>query len=70
MQINKTGFGNAVPPSKEHVVIYFLQKELSETEAIRFYNHFQKKKWKNQRHKKIANWKVAAWDWILKLCFQ
>ena len=66
MQMNNEGAGTAVPPLKQHVVVYFQQKEATEAEALVFYNHYQKRKWKNGRHKKMANWKVAAWEWLLK----
>jgi hypothetical protein len=60
------GFGNSVPPSTEHVIIYFLQKDSSQAEATAFYDHHKKRKWMNRRHQKISNWKICAWDWILK----
>ena len=58
------GLGKTVPPNREHVIIYFLQKNIAETHAISFYDHFQKKKWRNQRNRKLSNWKIAAWEWI------
>jgi len=59
------GLGTSVPPLKEHVLIYFLQKNSSEAEAIFFYDQFQKRKWKNKRNRKVANWKTAAWCFLL-----
>jgi hypothetical protein len=57
------GFGNSVPPLMEHVIIYFLQKNSSQASA--FFDHYKKRKWKNKRRQKIANWKICAWEWIL-----
>ncbi|MCW3118279.1 MAG: hypothetical protein JWM28_2361 [Chitinophagaceae bacterium] len=61
------GMGTSVPPLKKHVLIYFSQKNIPETVALNFYDYFQKKRWRNQRCVKMANWKIAAWNWILNL---
>jgi hypothetical protein len=61
------GLGVSVPPLKDHVVIYFLEKKASQSEAFNFYDHFQKRHWKNNRDTRLANWKNAAWQWILNL---
>ena len=65
MKNKQFGAGNTVPPIKEHVIIYFSQKNVQEIEALNFYNHFNKRKWKNNRNRKVNNWKVIAWEWIL-----
>jgi hypothetical protein len=65
MKNESVGKGTAVPPTKNHVLIYFLQKGAQEENAMKFYAHFQKKKWKNNRNTKLNNWKTAAWNWIL-----
>jgi hypothetical protein len=65
MKNKEVGKGTSVPPSKEHVMIYFLQKNATYSEAVNFYQYFQRKKWKNNRSKRISNWKIAAWNWIL-----
>jgi hypothetical protein len=65
MKNESVGMGTAVPPSKNHVLINFLQKGAQEDNALNFYEHFQKKKWKNKRSNKLGNWKIAAWNWIL-----
>ncbi|MCQ6958777.1 hypothetical protein [Mucilaginibacter aquariorum] len=65
---NKTnGFGTSVPPLKDHVLIYFLQKGAKEEDALNFYGHFHKRKWRNNRHAQLCNWKIAAWNWILNI---
>jgi len=66
MDSNVKGLGKNVPPSKEHVVIYFLQKGCSEQNALEFYQYFKDKDWKNNQNKQLSNWKMAAWEWILK----
>jgi type III secretory pathway component EscR len=65
MKNESVGMGTAVPPTKNHVLIYFLQKGAQEENALNFYAHFQKKKWKNNKNTKLNNWKIAAWNWIL-----
>lgn len=65
---NKTvGFGTSVPPSKDHVLIYFLQKGAKEEDALNFYGHFHKRNWRNNRQAQLCNWKIAAWNWILNI---
>ena len=59
------GSGNSIPPLKEHVIIYFLEKGCLESDAVDFYQYFNKRKWKNKMHKQIPNWKAAAWNWML-----
>ena len=58
---------NGVPPLKQHVIIYFSEKNIHETEALSFYYHYQNLRWKNGRNRPIVNWKVKAWEWILNL---
>ena len=65
MEIEAVGMGTSVPPSKEHVQIYFSQKGAPDSAALDFYNFFNARKWRNQRRKKIPNWKFAAWIWII-----
>ncbi len=65
MKHKKMGMGASVPPLKNHVVIYFSQKNIQEVEALNFYKHFSKRKWKNKRNEKVNNWKIIAWEWIL-----
>lgn len=60
------GLGKSIPPLKEYVKIYFLQKGCSEYEAMEFYRYFDAKQWTNNRGKILSNWKMAAWEWILK----
>ena len=62
----KQSIGKSIPPLKEHVVIYFLQKGCSENLALDFFRHFDERKWRNLQGDSLSNWKVNAWDWILK----
>ena len=65
MRNEPDGTGTSVPPSKKQVLIYFSQKDAPVENACKFYEHFQKRKWKNDRKTKLSNWKIAAWNWIL-----
>ncbi|MBN9293613.1 MAG: hypothetical protein J0G96_06505 [Flavobacteriia bacterium] len=58
-----TGYGQCVPPQKPHVIIYFLEKGLSEKKAIDFFEQYAKRKWLNNQGNRIKNWKVHAWEW-------
>lgn len=64
--ISNDGFGKNIPPLKKYVLIYFSQKGLSEPEAIHFFDHFNQKNWSNHQGKILSNWKMTAWEWILK----
>ncbi len=59
------GFGKDIPPTKEHVIIYFIQKGCVAQNALNFYSYFSEKNWKNNRGNLLSNWKRAAWEWIL-----
>lgn len=58
------GYGAAVPPSLQHVKIYFDQKGLTEKAAEDFYLHYKARKWKTEKGCPIRNWKVAAANWM------
>ena len=60
------GSGKQVPPLKDHVFIYFIEKGASEKLADGFFQHYTDLQWKTNRLKPLSNWKVAAWEWILK----
>jgi len=57
------GFGQQVPPLKKFVFIYFAQKGIPESEADRFFRHYDACGWKNAEHKPIQNWKTLACEW-------
>jgi len=58
------GFGLIIPPAKQHVIIYFMQKGQEEISALQFYHTYSIENWCNKRGQKIKNWKMHAWDWI------
>ena len=60
------GSGKNVPPCRELVVIYFLEKGMSAAMAVDFFAHFDSRKWLNHRNCLLANWKTTAWEWIMK----
>ncbi|EOZ95346.1 hypothetical protein A33Q_3266 [Indibacter alkaliphilus LW1] len=62
-QISK-GYGVGVPPDLHFVKIYFCQKGLTASRALKFYSHFEKIGWKTKTGKPVKNWKALANDWI------
>lgn len=60
----RIGYGKCVPPAKDHVVIYFLEKGKSEKQALDFFELLSIRRWKNLRGETISNWKVHAWEYI------
>jgi hypothetical protein len=58
------GFGSDVPPDKGQVMIYFLQKGYPESDALKFYVHYNNRLWRNAGGDLISDWKCLAWQWI------
>lgn len=58
------GLGHIIPPSIEHVLIYFCQKKRDEDEAYAFFDYYSAREWQNKKGEKIKDWKVHAWGWI------
>lgn len=54
-----------IPPPLETVKSYFLQKQSTELEAEKFFNHFQSNGWLVGGRTKMKNWHAAARNWIL-----
>jgi hypothetical protein len=67
MRNKQNGLGTSMPPLKQHVIIYFSHKDVSEVEALKFFKYFTQRKWKTKRNKKVMNWKFVAWIWILNI---
>lgn len=60
------GSGKNVPPVKEDIIIYFLEKVAPAGLATQFFNYFEDRNWKNNKGNPLSNWKTAAWEWIFK----
>ncbi|MFB9843911.1 hypothetical protein [Mucilaginibacter ginsenosidivorans] len=63
----QAGLGDQVPPVWEHVLIFFDQAGLPETEARRFYQHYQEMQWQGLKGGLIRNWKTKAQEWIWEI---
>jgi len=64
MEKSSQGNGKNVPPKKEHVAIYFIQKEMTSIEVEEFYDYYQSKGWKDKSGLPLKNWKTMACEWI------
>ncbi|WP_395060379.1 transcriptional regulator [Flavobacterium sp.] len=53
------------PASLKDTQNYFLEKNYSEIEAEKFYNHFQSNGWLVGGKSKMKDWKAAARNWML-----
>jgi hypothetical protein len=60
----KAGYGRDLPPSMEHVRIYFSQKGLDYKQADFFYQLNQDCNWTDHKGQPVKNWKTLACDWI------
>lgn len=54
-----------IPPILEDVLPFFKEKNNSEIEAQKFYNHFQSNGWLVGGKSKMRDWKAAARNWML-----
>lgn len=55
----------STPSNLKEVQIYFLEKNYSEIEGEKFYNHFQSNGWLVGGKSKMKNWQAAARNWML-----
>ena len=56
---------NAIPPELSNVIIFFKEKNTTQIDAEKFYNHFQSNGWLVGGKSKMKDWKAAARNWIL-----
>lgn len=54
-----------IPPILEDILPFFKEKNNSEIEAQKFYNHFQSNGWLVGGKSKMKDWKAAARNWML-----
>jgi hypothetical protein len=54
-------------PPLEHVIIYFVEKNFSELEAEKFFNHFESNGWLVGGRSPMRDWKAAARNWMLNI---
>ncbi|WP_068472084.1 hypothetical protein [Saccharicrinis aurantiacus] len=55
------------PPPLEHIKIYFQQKAQSDSEAERFFNHYESNGWLVGGKSPMKDWKASARNWILNI---
>lgn len=60
-----TELSEKIPPIWEEVLPFFMEKNNSEIEAHKFYNHFQSNGWLVGGKSKMKDWKAAAQNWML-----
>ena len=54
-----------LPPSLEEVILFFKEKNKTDLEAEKFFNHFESNGWLVGGKSKMKNWQAAARNWIL-----
>ena len=54
-----------IPPVWEDILPFFKEKNNSEIEAQKFYNHFQSNGWLVGGKSKMKDWRAAARNWML-----
>ncbi|WP_139314994.1 transcriptional regulator [Saccharicrinis aurantiacus] len=55
------------PPPIEYIKIYFQQKSQSDSEAERFFNHYESNGWLVGGKSPMKDWKASARNWILNI---
>ena len=64
MSSKKNGFGKEVPPSRSHVIAWFIQMDFTEKSADEFFGFYDKNCWRNGMGNVIKDSKMTAWNWI------
>lgn len=59
------GAKDKIPPNPDELMAFFKEKNFPETEAQRFFNHFQSNGWLVGGKSKMKDWKAAARNWML-----
>ena len=54
-----------LPPSLEEAILFFKEKNKTNLEAEKFFNHFESNGWLVGGKSKMKNWQAAARNWIL-----
>ncbi|KQS26681.1 hypothetical protein ASG33_19120 [Dyadobacter sp. Leaf189] len=63
-KLRSSGLGNECPPDEDFVRVYFLQQGSTIMEAVKFFDHYEAKRWSNSDDHVLKNWKRLAWTWI------
>jgi hypothetical protein len=54
-----------IPPSLEEAILFFKEKNKTDVDAEKFFNHFESNGWLVGGKSKMKNWQAAARNWIL-----
>jgi hypothetical protein len=54
-----------IPPSLEDAILFFKEKNKTDLDAEKFFNHFESNGWLVGGKSKMKNWQAAARNWIL-----
>jgi hypothetical protein len=58
------GLGKQIPPDRQNVIIWFIEKGSNEITALNFFKFNQSKGWANNKGKPFKDWKMRAWEWL------
>lgn len=56
---------DTIPPDWTDILVFFKEKNNSDIEAEKFFNHFQSNGWLVGGKSKMKDWKAAARNWII-----
>jgi hypothetical protein len=54
-----------IPPSLAEAILFFKEKNKTDLDAEKFFNHFESNGWLVGGKSKMKNWQAAARNWIL-----
>ena len=60
-----TEIQNTIPPEWKNVLDFFIEKNATETDAQKFFNHFESNGWLVGGKSKMKDWKAASRNWLL-----
>lgn len=63
--IKRSSSGVEMPPSLAEAILFFKEKNKTDLEAKKFFNHFESNGWMVGGKSKMKNWQAAARNWIL-----
>jgi hypothetical protein len=64
-QPTKSKRENFISPSLDAVILFFKEKNKTDLEAEKFFNHYESNGWLVGGKSKMKNWQAAARNWML-----
>jgi hypothetical protein len=63
--LKRSSSGVEMPPSLKEAILFFKEKDKTDLEAEKFFNHYESNGWLVGGKSKMKNWQAAARNWML-----